>query len=109
MKDRLTFYQSASQSTVALYFVLAVLGNVPRLQGDTGFCAICTSYSENEEEGERSEKAERPETHKVQFSSGDVIYKLWVIFDEVKLAPGLLCILCSKCFRVLAKNCKPFI
>jgi hypothetical protein len=39
---------------------------------------------------------ERLGTHKVQFSSGDVIYKLWVIFDEVKLAPGLCCIFCSK-------------
>jgi hypothetical protein len=40
---------------VALYFVLAVLWNFPCLVGVTRLCAICTSYTENEEERGRNE------------------------------------------------------
>jgi hypothetical protein len=84
-----------SKAVVSLYFVWSLYsGMFPVWREIWSLLRYIDprSYTENEREPRGTEKLE---THKVQFGSGDVIYKLWVIFDEVKLAPGLCCIICS--------------
>lgn len=102
--DRLSFYQTDISDKGCLVFCV---GCTPECSSSAGrYEVLCNIYVLHWKWGQEREtrEEERLETQKVQFSSGDVIYKLWVIFDEVKLAPGLLCILHSKCFRVSDKK-----